>query len=75
MCRRSIGGCRTVYKLKIGVELLLPRLCRLVLCPNMVETVVILAICYYVFSYVVGSDDLYICCAWELNCGCHGCAD
>jgi hypothetical protein len=29
----------------MGVELLLPRLSRLVLCPNIVETVVILAIC------------------------------
>jgi hypothetical protein len=45
MCRRSVGGCRTVYKPKMGVELLLPRLSRLVLCPNMVETVVILKIC------------------------------
>jgi hypothetical protein len=45
MSRRSIGGCRSVYKLKMGVELLRPRLSRLVLGPNMVETVVILVIC------------------------------
>jgi hypothetical protein len=45
MSRRSVGGRRSVSKLKMGVELLLPRLSILVLCPDMVETVIILAIC------------------------------
>jgi hypothetical protein len=43
-----------VYMLKTGVYLLLSRMCRLSLCPNIVEACSIyLAICYCVSGYIV----------------------
>jgi hypothetical protein len=67
MCR-SVGGCRTVYKLKIGVELLLLRLSRLVLCPNVVETVVNMqALMYSCETGWVWSCDPSLWCRYRCN--------